>query len=212
MDPQVVGVRVALLVVAVGEDHLGAVAADDLRRAVRRPRPGRLGRSTGDPRSPACRACPSRGSRASTTSSYPIAATDAASSSMPHLVRGSRAPRAGPSPGSGCRRPRRRCSRRAWPRRPRRRTWRRWPAPFDASSSGWAWTLSRRRVRPSSGHGTGRRTLPGTPNRPLNAAHPANLRRGGLRLLAGCWGFDLRRRPTPPRCGRARWSAVDFRK
>ena len=47
------------------------------------------------------------------------------------------------APGSAGRPPRRRCSTRAPCGRPRRGTGRRVGAPFDASSSGWAWTVSR---------------------------------------------------------------------
>ena len=65
VDPDVVGVAVALLIVGVGHDDLRSVDAGSAAPADRRPRRGRRGRRSRGGRSPANRPCRNRGTRAS---------------------------------------------------------------------------------------------------------------------------------------------------
>ena len=66
MHPDVIGVRVELAVVAVGDDHLRSLGPDDAHQPLDRLVERRVREVVRVARSPPCPSCPSRGSRACT--------------------------------------------------------------------------------------------------------------------------------------------------
>ncbi len=121
----------------------GRLFADDLRRADRPPRRAARWRSCRAGRCLRCRACRCRGSRACATTRSPARARSRRA--RPCAARTS--PRANPGArprGSRCRPLHHPCSTRATLCTPSAAYFAVVPAPFDASSSGWAWTWRRR--------------------------------------------------------------------